>query len=135
VGVPSASCSPGDAAAIREELRRFAQSLPESYEDFPWGEAVAKVNKKVFVFLGVEPGSPAQGDSLPRMSVKLDDSREAALAVEGAEPTHYGLGKHGWVSVPFASPGGPPVGVLADWIEESFRLVAPKRLIKALDGS
>jgi hypothetical protein len=69
------------------------------------------------------------------MSVKLADSREAALPVEGAEPTHYGLGKHGWMSVPFASAGGPPAGALADRIEESFRLVAPKRLVKVLDGS
>jgi predicted DNA-binding protein (MmcQ/YjbR family) len=134
VGVPPSSRSPSDAAAVRDELRSFAQTLPESCEDFPWGEAVAKVNKKVFVFLGVEPGSPGY-PALPRMSVKLDDSREAALAVEGAEPTHYGLGKHGWVSVPYTSPGGPPTGVLADWIEESFRLVAPKRLVKVLDGS
>jgi predicted DNA-binding protein (MmcQ/YjbR family) len=45
------------------------------------------------------------------------------------------LGKHGWVSVPFSTDGGPPVPVLSDWIEESYRLVAPKRLLKELDGN
>jgi len=121
-----------EAASARQELRRFARSLPESYEEFPWGEVVAKVNKKVFVFLGAEPGTP-DAPALSCMSLKLDESREAALAVEGAEPRHYGLGKHGWVSVPYSSPGGPPISVLSDWIEESYRLVAPKRLVKLLD--
>jgi len=118
--------------AVRQELRRFAASLPESYEELPWGELVAKVNKKVFVFLGSEPGSP-EAPARPGMSLKLDESLEAALAVDGTEPTHYGLGKHGWVSVPYASAGGPPVAVMTDWIEESYRLVAPKRLVKLLD--
>jgi hypothetical protein len=134
VGVPIRSPGAGDAATIRHELRAIARALPESYEDFPWGEAVAKVNKKVFVFLGSEPGAP-EAPTVPCMSVKLDESLEAALAVDGAQPTRYGLGKHGWVSVPYVSVAGPPVGVMADWIEESYRLVAPKRLVKLLNAT
>jgi hypothetical protein len=33
--------------------------------------------------------------------------------------------------VPFA---GVPVDVLRDWIEESYRIVAPKRLVALLDA-
>jgi predicted DNA-binding protein (MmcQ/YjbR family) len=132
--VPHESRPTAGAASLRQQLREFAASLPESYEDNPWGELVVKVNKKVFVFLGGEPGSPATPPR-PAMSLKLDESRDAALALEGAEPTGYGLGKHGWVSVPFSTDGGPPVPVLSDWIEESYRLVAPKRLLKELDGN
>src|SRR5688572_7972693 len=40
---------------VSKALREFALGLPEAKEDFPWGERVAKVNKKVFVFLGVDP--------------------------------------------------------------------------------
>ena len=36
----------------RAQARAFALSLPGATEDFPWGESVAKVNRKVFVFLG-----------------------------------------------------------------------------------
>ena len=109
---------------MREKLREFALSFPGAYEAHPWGEDVAKVHAKIFVFLG-PPGSR-------RITVKLDESHGHALAIEGAEPTGYGLGKAGWVSVPFAS-GTPPLDVLKDWVEESYRLVAPKKLVAELD--
>ena len=38
----------------------------------------------------------------------------------------------GWVSITFGAKP-PPVGVLLDWLEESYRAVAPKRLSKMLD--
>jgi predicted DNA-binding protein (MmcQ/YjbR family) len=109
-----------------ESLRSFALELPEAWEDFPWGEVVAKVGKKVFVFLGT-----ADAES-PGISVKLVDSHEHALSLPGAAPTGYGLGKAGWVSVPLAG-GGVDVELLCDWIEESYRIVAPKKLVKLLD--
>jgi len=37
------------------------------------------------------------------------------------------------VTVPLATPKAPPFGVLTDWVEESHRLVAPKRLVAELD--
>ena len=112
----------------RRRLLEFALGLPDAWLDHPWGEDVAKVGKKVFVFFGHEddPENP------PGMSVKLGESRFEALGVPAAEPTGYGLGKAGWVSVQFGT-GSPPVGVLEDWIDESYRLVAPKKLVAQLD--
>jgi predicted DNA-binding protein (MmcQ/YjbR family) len=103
------------------ELLAFALSLPEAWEDHPWDETVVKVRKKIFVFLGPE-----------RLTVKLDESHPHALSIEGAVPTGYGLGKAGWVTVPF---GGLAPDLLHDWIEESYCLVAPKRLAAALAES
>jgi predicted DNA-binding protein (MmcQ/YjbR family) len=111
----------------RDRVRAFAFALPEAYEDHPWGESVAKVAGKVFVFFGT--GADGEG---PGMGVKLADSNAQALMIRDAEPMGYGLGKSGWVSIPFAK-GAPPLGVLTDWVEESYRLVAPKRITKALD--
>ena len=68
------------------------------------------------------------------MTVKLDESHGHALAIEGAEPTGYGLGKSGWVTVPLRAPG-VTLDLLRDWIEESYRIVAPKRLVVELNSS
>ena len=109
--------------ATRAQLVAFALSLPEAVEEHPWGESVAKVRGKIFVFLGVD-------ESL-RITVKLVESHEHALSIDGAQPTGYGLGKAGWVTVPF---GDVAIDVARDWIEESYRIVAPKRLVAQLDG-
>jgi predicted DNA-binding protein (MmcQ/YjbR family) len=112
----------------RDRLRSFALSLPEATEDFPWGESAIRVNRKVFVFLG-----PEQASGRRRATVKLDESNGHALSIEGAEPTRYGLGSSGWVTVPLRAPG-VTLDLLHDWVEESYRIVAPKRLVAALDA-
>lgn len=105
----------------------FALGLPGAYEDHPWDETVAKVNKKVFVFLGNEEDPEHLG-----MTVKLDESLEQALTAPGAHPSRYGLGRAGWVTLPFR-PTTPPLAVLLDWVEESYRRIAPKKLVAELD--
>ena len=37
----------------------------------------------------------------------------------------------GWVTVPVS---GLPAATLRDWVEESYRVVAPKRLVAELDA-
>ncbi len=111
-----------------EGLRTIAFGMPGAWEDNPWGESVAKVGKKVFVFLGL-PTDDGFG-----MSVKLPDSAEQALAFDWAEPTGYGLGRAGWVSITVTRGTKVPAGLLEDWIEESYRAIAPKKLIAELDA-
>ena len=108
------------------EIRRYALALPEAIEDFPWGERVAKVKGKVFVFLGADPVA----ESPMSLSVKLPESGEEALTLPFTKPTGYGLGKSGWVTATFAPKEKPPVDVLKTWILESYRAVAPKRLLE-----
>jgi predicted DNA-binding protein (MmcQ/YjbR family) len=114
-----------------EKVREFALGLPGAAEEFPWGETVAKVNKKVFVFLGVSDGSYPMN-----LTVKLKDevAHAHALSSPGAEPAGYGLGKAGWVRVPLEEKGAPAAELLCDWVEESYRTIAPKRLIAELDA-
>jgi predicted DNA-binding protein (MmcQ/YjbR family) len=116
-----------DQKAIRRRVLRFALGLPGAWEDHPWDESVAKVGRKIFVFLGLgdDPANLA-------MTVKLDESLEQALMVPEAAPSGYGLGRAGWVTVPFRDTT-PPVDVLLDWVEESYRRIAPRKLIGELD--
>ncbi|MEG3630267.1 MmcQ/YjbR family DNA-binding protein [Streptomyces poriticola] len=114
-----------------EKARAFALGLPGAVEEFPWGESVAKVNSKVFVFLGVDDGSHPLG-----LTVKLTDeeAHAHALTCPGAAPAGYGLGRSGWVSIPLEEKGAPAAELLCDWVEESYRTIAPKRLAAQLDG-
>jgi predicted DNA-binding protein (MmcQ/YjbR family) len=114
-------------ADVRSELRRFALSLPEAWEDFPWDESVVKVRRKVFVFLG-----PDEREGPALMTIKLAESHGHALAIDGAAPTRYGLGRSGWVDVPLHA-DGVTVELLREWVEESYRIVAPKRLVAQLN--
>lgn len=102
-------------------LARLALSLPETREDHPWGEQAFKVRNKIFLVMN-------QGDDSLRLSFKLPDSNAIALMMPFASPTRYGLGKNGWVSASFAKGDDPPAGMLADWLRESYRAVAPKKL-------
>ena len=117
---PKPICDDEDA------LRDFALTYPEATEDFPWDHRAFKVRGKVFVFLACD----ADG---VRISVKLAETAEEALLLPFAEPTGYGLGRHGWVSASFGPKTRPPIPILKGWIDESYRAVAPKKLSKLLD--
>ena len=118
-----------DLRRIERKLLKLALSYPEAWEDHPWGENVVKVGKKIFVFFGV----PQKGRLM--VGVKLPEGAGFALTFPWAEPSGYGLGKAGWVTCEFTTADDPPVGLLEDWIDESYRTVAPKKLVKQLDGA
>jgi predicted DNA-binding protein (MmcQ/YjbR family) len=111
---------------LTEPARAFAAGLPEAWEDHPWGESVYKVGRKVFVFFGVLESDPGH-----RFTVKLRDSREEALAFEWVVPSGYGLDRGGWVTC--VAPDDVPLDMVTGWVEESYRLVAPRRLVAKLE--
>ena len=106
---------------IAERIRKRALKYPGATEDHPWGEIAIKVNGKVFVFIGDDGAS-----------FKLPHSRDMAHDLPFAEPTHYGLGKHGWVTADFSGKKKPSVTLLEAWLDESYRAVAPKKMIEKL---
>jgi predicted DNA-binding protein (MmcQ/YjbR family) len=112
---------------LRHRVVDAALSFPGSYEDFPWGERVAKVNKKIFAFLGADDAEESG------MAVKLPNSCEFALSFESVTPSSYGLARAGWVRVDFGHPDCPALEVLLDWLDESYRTIAPKRLVGELN--
>jgi len=109
-------------------LREFALSFHEAIEDFPFGHSVIKVKKKVFVFLGTNE------DGRATIAVKLPHSGSRALDLSCSEPTGYGMGKSGWVTVALGLEDTPSDQTLRIWIEESYRAVAPKRLTAKRDA-
>jgi predicted DNA-binding protein (MmcQ/YjbR family) len=116
------------AVELLETLEAFALSLPDAWADSPWGDSVVKVGKKIFVFLS-RPDSEPQG-----LTVKLPESHDHAMSYEGSILPGYGLGKHGWVTVYVDGVPADERDVLLDFVEESYRAVATKTLIKQLDA-
>lgn len=118
----------GSPAEIRARLLELALGYPGAWVDHPWGETVVKVDKKVFLFLGVDD----EAEDRVRFGVKLGSSHEEALGVDGITQMGYGLGRAGWVDVRLTN-AEVPQGVYEDWVDESYRAVALKRRVAELE--
>jgi predicted DNA-binding protein (MmcQ/YjbR family) len=118
-------------ASALKALHQHAMSFPGVRLDHPWGHDAFKVKEKVFLFLGGTAG-PKGGLSF---SMKLPVSGQLALELPFCEPTGYGMGKHGWVSGEFKKGEVVPLGLLLDWVTESFRAIAPAKVLKELDAT
>lgn len=113
--------------SILAELRAFGLGLPGTHSKSPWPEHDdLAVNDKTFAYL------PKTGGAFT-LSCKLPYTGYEALELPFAKPTAYGLGKSGWVSFAPADSEIPQLGQLKEWVEESYRAQAPRRLVKALD--
>jgi hypothetical protein len=130
------------SARTWDALRTFALGLPAAAEDFPWGETVIKVRRKpgvppwrrgnegvhgpMFLWMGQRDAGPLS------ICVKLTSAYEEAISVARASPTTIsGLGQWGWLTVPLAK---LDLSLACDWVEESYRNVAPRRFVAALDS-
>ncbi|MBX9722960.1 MAG: MmcQ/YjbR family DNA-binding protein, partial [Candidatus Obscuribacterales bacterium] len=110
-------------------LREFALSLPESCEENPWGHPAFKVKNKTFAWLSF------QEDGIT-LTVKLTNSRLYAEDLPFTEPCGYGLGQHGWITARF-NPEDQKMSLdlAIRWIDESYRAVAPKSILKTMPAS
>ena len=124
-----------------DAARAFALGLPGAAEDFPWGETVIKVPRKPGVPPWLKEGGifgpmflwmGRRDATTPFVCVKLTRSYEEAVAVASAERTTIsGLGQWGWLTVRLAE---VDIALVCDWIEESYRNVAPRRFVAQLDA-
>ena len=110
-----------------KRLEAMAAKLPEAerVDIEAWGgEPTFRVRGKNFIFTDL---------AVTGLSVKLPKDEAAAVVATdaGAEPTGYGLGRHGWVSVKI----GPKANAerwrqIEEWVRTSYVMVAPKALGK-----
>ena len=106
-------------------LERIVARLPEAgrVDIEAWGgEPTFRVRGKNFVFTDQE----ARG-----LSVKLPKEEAAAVVATdpGAQPTGYGLGRHGWVSIEVGDDADDSRWQqVEEWVRTSYTLVAPKSL-------
>jgi predicted DNA-binding protein (MmcQ/YjbR family) len=105
---------------LEEVVGRLPEAVRVDIEEWG-GEPTFRVRGKNFVFTNQE----ASG-----LSVKLPKEEAAAVVATdpGVEPTGYGLGRHGWISVTIGDE--PDWGQLEEWVRTSYTLVAPKKLAR-----
>lgn len=114
--------------ALQDRLRRFALAYPEASEDHPWDHIAVKVRGKAFVFMSGE----TLHEGKLSMTVKLPRTGEMTLTLPFMERAGYGLGRSGWVTMRLGAKDKADPLMLEDWIDESYRAVAPKTLVKSL---
>ena len=116
-------------ADVLNPVRALAAKYPEAEKAFLFGDhEVYRVKKKVFVWLGEGERGGAY------VSVKLKDTQQTALMLPFVTPSAYGMAKWGWISADFPK-GKLPIQLVAQWLDESYRHTAPKKLLKLLDGT
>jgi hypothetical protein len=110
--------------SISRALRDFALALPETEEGTSCVNRAFRARKKNFLFVG------EKGDHV-RVMVRLGPSAEQVAAL--ADP-RVDVGKHGWVTINCAAADAPDMELLLQWVTESYRILAPKALVKQLDA-
>lgn len=109
-------------------LGNIARSYPETHDSKEGPEQVFKVAGRPFLLLAEDAGAL-------RLSAQLPVSKEAALSWPFTEPVRYKLGKNTWVAARFGPADEVPLELLWDWIEESYRAAAPRRLLAQLPAA
>jgi predicted DNA-binding protein (MmcQ/YjbR family) len=108
-----------------EKTRKICLSFPDTKETLTWDEPHFRVGEKIFCGCGKSNDNSVIG-------FKMEKPDQAVLIkLPGCSIAPY-VGRHGWVSVDTA--------IFDDWaeianlIEGSFRLIAPKRTVKQMDA-
>jgi predicted DNA-binding protein (MmcQ/YjbR family) len=114
-----------DLDDLAEELRKLALSLPETYEDEPWGHPVFKVaENRMFAAMSV-------GEAAVHLTVKLtSEEREMAHLLPYVSTARY-VGRYGWITAEISD--SDSLESALDWLRESYWLKAPTSLRGAVE--
>jgi hypothetical protein len=117
---------PHTQAELIKALRNAALRYPEAEEGIACkGTAAEKrtitARGKAFLFLGAT-------DAM----LKLRESLAEATGLAAKEPDRYRVGANGWITISFGDPASLAMDRLIRWVDESYRMLAPKQLVAQL---
>lgn len=104
---------------VARAIRDHAMTLPRAEEGTSCVNRAFKAGGKNFAFLG-------ETEELFKLRLKLKDSIDEVNE-------RFDLGSSGWTMLAFPPDDAPPLEDLGRWIEESFRLLAPKKIVAELN--
>lgn len=108
-----------------DRIRELALSLPETYEDEPWGHPVFKVaDNRMFASMWEE------GRAV-KLTIKLTaEEREIAHLLPYVSRARY-VGRYGWVTAEVTDEESLEAAL--EWLRESYWLKAPAELRGAVE--
>jgi len=110
-----------------ERLREICLAFPEATEQETWGHPTFRVRDKIFAACG-------SGEERLSMTCKAPSGAQEVLIA--TDPKRFFrpayVGHRGWVGVRLDLP--VDWDQIADLVEESYRMTAPKRLSARLDS-
>ena len=113
-------------------LRRIALEFPEAFEKISWGRPVFCAPKMFAMYGG---NVKADGEMTPHphsLLVKVDESERRALEQDGRFFYPAYMGPFGWLGLDFTA-ADLDWGEVRELVDASYRLVAPKKLVRLLD--
>jgi predicted DNA-binding protein (MmcQ/YjbR family) len=108
-----------------DRIRELALSLPETYEDEPWGHPVFKVaDNRMFA-------SMSENGRTVSLTVKLTaEEREIAHLLPYVSRARY-VGRYGWITAEVTDEESLEAAL--EWVRESYWLKAPAELRVAVE--
>jgi predicted DNA-binding protein (MmcQ/YjbR family) len=115
-----------NGSALGEQIRALALSLPQAYEDEPWGHPVFKVGEnRMFAGMSID------GDVV-HLTVKLTaEEREIVQLLPYVRKAKY-VGRYGWVTAEVSD--DETLAAALEWLRESYWLRAPEELRSAVEA-
>ena len=121
------------AVAPLERVRRTCLALPESHEVTAWGAPTFRVRNKIFVMYSAPETHHGRGR--PGLWCKAaPGNQDLVLRTDPARffvPPY--VGPSGWIGVWLDR--RPRWGMVAELVEDAYRLTAPKRVLALLDAT
>ncbi|MFL5947772.1 MAG: MmcQ/YjbR family DNA-binding protein [Gaiellaceae bacterium] len=104
---------------VSKTIRELALSLPETYEDAPWGFPVFKVaDNRMFAWL--QEGEPVE------VTVKLSGEEREIAYLHPWVRTASHVGRYGWITATIED--ADALETALEWLRESYYLKAPAKL-------
>lgn len=111
-------------------MRRIALALPGAQEKVSHGRPAFFTTKVFAYYAGTTKEEHRTGVHPQRLTVLLEPDERLAMLEEGAIAPAY-LGPYGWIAIDLEDADWDRV---AELIDASFRVTAPRRLVAELDA-